>query len=225
MQVLRITCPENAWQGVKSTPGTDWSETIGLATHRPRNKWLSQIVCQLHRFQCKKILVFTLWECHVHALVSVLSYALGSKTKVVGITGKLASENEGLIDEAKSAGTGVVVATLQFLSTGYNDPSIDSIVYALSPTGAIKNIQSLGRGQREKEGKICTQIIDIVDQVGGYKMRGSAAIRAKEYMEREDLVVDCTLAQWNFVQPVLPVYFAEDQSTTLVQAFHQHTIK
>ena len=59
----------------------------------------------------------------------------------------------------------IIVASIATLATGVNIPSIENIIFASPSKSKIRNLQSIGRGLRLKEGKEKCQLFDISDDL------------------------------------------------------------
>ena len=59
----------------------------------------------------------------------------------------------------------VLFASVQTCATGINIPSIENIIFASSTKSKIRNLQSIGRGLRLKEGKSGCNLYDIADDL------------------------------------------------------------
>lgn len=57
----------------------------------------------------------------------------------------------------------IVIASYGTLSTGVNIPSIENIIFASPTKSKIRNLQSIGRGLRLREGKTSCTLYDIAD--------------------------------------------------------------
>ena len=59
----------------------------------------------------------------------------------------------------------IIVASFGTFSTGINIPSIENIIFASPSKSKIRNLQSIGRGLRLKEGKESCNLYDIADDL------------------------------------------------------------
>jgi superfamily II DNA or RNA helicase len=59
----------------------------------------------------------------------------------------------------------IIVASYATFSTGINIPSIENIIFASPTKSKIRNLQSIGRGLRLKEGKTHLKLYDIADNL------------------------------------------------------------
>ena len=59
----------------------------------------------------------------------------------------------------------IIVASYATFSTGINIPSIENIIFASPTKSKIRNLQSIGRGLRLKDGKTTLKLFDIADDL------------------------------------------------------------
>lgn len=64
----------------------------------------------------------------------------------------------------------IIVASYATFSTGINIPSIENIIFASPTKSKIRNLQSIGRGLRLKDGKTHLKLYDVADDLQ-YKTR------------------------------------------------------
>ena len=83
----------------------------------------------------------------------------------------------------------IIVASYATFSTGINIPSIENIIFASPTKSKIRNLQSIGRGLRLKDGKTHLKLFDIADNLQ-YKSRKNHTMnhfieRVKIYSEEK----------------------------------------
>ena len=83
----------------------------------------------------------------------------------------------------------IIVASYATFSTGINIPSIENIIFASPTKSKIRNLQSIGRGLRLKDGKSHLKLYDISDNLQ-YKSRKNHTLnhfieRVKIYSEEK----------------------------------------
>jgi superfamily II DNA or RNA helicase len=59
----------------------------------------------------------------------------------------------------------IILASYGVFSTGINIPSIENVIFASPTKSKIRNLQSIGRGLRLKEGKTHCNLFDIADDL------------------------------------------------------------
>ena len=83
----------------------------------------------------------------------------------------------------------ICIASFGVFSTGINIPSIENVIFASPSKSKIRNLQSIGRGLRLKEGKTHCNLYDISDDLHwkSYKNHtlGHLAERLKTYSEEK----------------------------------------
>lgn len=186
---LNITClmlqyPEEVRQANKSMTYQD--EMDWLVTNEKRNKFIRNLALNqkgntLVLFQYVKKHGIPLYE-------SIRMKATGRQ--VFFVSGEtIVSEREQIREIARDADDCIIVASFGTFSTGINIPSIENIIFASPSKSKIRNLQSIGRGLRLKEGKQSCDLYDIADDLH-WKSRKNhtlnhAAERYKTYAEEE----------------------------------------
>lgn len=80
------------------------------------------------------------------------------------ISGEVATEERERIRKVLSEHSdAIIAASYSTLSTGVNIPSIENVIFASPGKSKIRNLQSIGRGLRLKEGKTSCNLFDIAD--------------------------------------------------------------
>lgn len=77
----------------------------------------------------------------------------------------------------------IVIASSATTATGVNIPSIENIILASPSKSRIRNLQSIGRGLRLKEGKTACNLIDIADNLALRSGANYAMLHFKERLE------------------------------------------
>lgn len=77
----------------------------------------------------------------------------------------------------------IIVASSQTTSTGINIPSIENIILGSAGKSKIRNLQSIGRGLRLKDGKSKCKLFDICDDMSSGKYDNHLLRHAKERFE------------------------------------------
>jgi superfamily II DNA or RNA helicase len=130
------------------------SMVSALAKEEKRNQFIKAIIKELIPKR-KKILIVT-------SIVEHAKY-LGSEFQCEVIYGGCKASQ---VLKAKSKYCKMVVATYQFLEEGYDDPFIDTLVFAL-PRSKIQQV--VGRCERTHEGKLTPLVVDIIDPFSIFK--------------------------------------------------------
>ena len=59
----------------------------------------------------------------------------------------------------------IIIGSVGTLSTGANIPSLENVIFASPSKSKIRNLQSVGRGLRTKDGKTECKLYDISDNL------------------------------------------------------------
>jgi superfamily II DNA or RNA helicase len=81
----------------------------------------------------------------------------------------------------------IILASYGTFSTGINIPSIENIIFASPSKSRIRNLQSIGRGLRLKDGKDSCTLYDISDDLS-YKSWKNHTLN--HFMERVKLYAE-----------------------------------
>jgi len=99
------------------------------------------------------------------------------------------SEREKIREIARDAEDCIIVASYGTFSTGINIPSIENIIFASPSKSKIRNLQSIGRGLRLKEGKQSCDLYDLADDLHWKSWKNHtlnhASERYKTYAEED----------------------------------------
>jgi superfamily II DNA or RNA helicase len=83
----------------------------------------------------------------------------------------------------------IIIASYGTFSTGINIPSIENVIFASPSKSKIRNLQSIGRGLRLKNGKTHCNLYDLADDLHWKSWKNHtlshAAERYKTYAEEE----------------------------------------
>ena len=83
----------------------------------------------------------------------------------------------------------IIIASYGTFSTGINIPSIENVIFASPSKSKIRNLQSIGRGLRLKDGKTACNLYDIADDLHWKSWKNHtlnhAAERYKTYVEEQ----------------------------------------
>jgi superfamily II DNA or RNA helicase len=106
------------------------------------------------------------------------------------ISGETATEErEAIRHKAEKDQNAIILASFGTMSTGVNMPSIENIIFSSPSKSKIRNLQSIGRGLRLKEGKSSCNLYDISDNISNKSKSnhtlGHLAERIKIYTAEE----------------------------------------
>jgi superfamily II DNA or RNA helicase len=83
----------------------------------------------------------------------------------------------------------IIIASFGTFSTGINIPSLENVIFASPSKSKIRNLQSIGRGLRLKDGKTSCNLYDLADDLHWKSWKNHtlshAAERYKIYAEEE----------------------------------------
>ena len=74
-------------------------------------------------------------------------------------------DREAIRKNTEDGSNTIIVASYATFSTGINIPSIENIIFASPTKSKIRNLQSIGRGLRLKDGKTHLKLFDIADDL------------------------------------------------------------
>lgn len=150
----------------------------------------------------KKILIITSTLVHTAFLVRALREQCGFYDAAV-LTGGAKTE---AVSYAQNPMCRVVVATYHFLSEGYDDAYIDTMIFA-APRSSVQ--QALGRCERTMDGKLVPLVWDIVDTFSAFE--GMARKRSVFYRSRAFVVTREEDADvWKRINRDLPIVAIDD---------------
>lgn len=151
----------------KASKNLKYADEISfLVSHKPRNK----IICDL-ALSCKgnTLILFQLVEKHGKLLYEQLINRVGNR-KVYFISGDTnPEERERIRKEIENDNNAIIVGSYQTVATGVNIPSIENVIFASPSKSRIRNLQSIGRGLRLKDGKSHCNLFDIADDLSWKK--------------------------------------------------------
>lgn len=138
------------------------------------------------------LVLFQFIEKHGSPMYELATTLLKNK-RVFFISGEVNADiREDIRKELSSIDNAVVFASYGTTSTGVNIPSIENIIFSSPTKSKIRNLQSIGRGLRLKEGKSICTLYDIVDNLSSGKHLNYTL---KHFKERLDIY---SLEQFKF---------------------------
>jgi len=98
------------------------------------------------------------------------------------ISGSVGADiREDIRQTLKSHDDAILIASFGTLSTGTNIPSIENVIFASPSKSKIRNLQSIGRGLRLKDGKTSCNLFDIADN---FTLKSKLNTTMKHFKER-----------------------------------------
>ena len=164
---LKITCLILKYDDEtrKANKGLDYKDEIEfIVSNESRNRFVSNLAIQT---KGNTLLLFQYVERHGKILYELLKAKLeDSGRNVYFIHGKVDVDvREQIRKLMETEEDAIVVASFGTMSTGTNVPSIENIIFASPSKSKIRNLQSIGRGLRMKEGKTICNLYDVVDNL------------------------------------------------------------
>ena len=157
-----------------------------LVTHYPRNKFIRNLA-----LNCKgnTLVLFQYVEKHGKVLFDMIQEKAQDKNVYIVYGGVDTLEREKIRKDTEKGDNTIIVASYATFSTGINIPSIENIIFASPTKSKIRNLQSIGRGLRLKEGKNKLTLYDVADDLQ-YKSRKNHTLnhfveRVKIYSEEK----------------------------------------
>lgn len=138
-------------------------EMTWLVTNPTRNKFIRNLAVSTNG---NTLVLFQLVEKHGKPLYEMIKNKVHDGRKVFLVYGgvdTLDRENIRKIYETET--NAIIVASYGVFSTGINVPSIENIIFASPSKSKIRNLQSIGRGLRLKDGKTQCKLFDICDDL------------------------------------------------------------
>jgi superfamily II DNA or RNA helicase len=162
---LKITCLMLKYDDVlrQSMRNAQYQDEMKFITsYEPRNRFIKNLT-----INCKgnTLVLFQLVEKHGKIIYEMIKQKSGDR-KVFFIYGGTDTEDReqarGIVETQTDA---IIVASYGVFSTGINMPSIENVIFASPSKSKIRNLQSIGRGLRLKDGKSSCNLYDISDDL------------------------------------------------------------
>lgn len=134
-----------------------------LITNEARNKFIVNLALKQTG---NTLVLFQFVGKHGKVLQKMLKDKVGDTRKIFFVSGEVSVEDREYIRiNTEKETDAIIVASYATLSTGVNIPSIENIIFASPSKSKIRNLQSIGRGLRLKEGKDQCTLYDIADNL------------------------------------------------------------
>ena len=158
-----------------------------IVTNESRNKFIRNLTINCDG---NTLVLFQYVSKHGKILYDMIREKVGNKRKVFFIYGgtdvEAREEARKLMENETDA---ICLASFGVFSTGINIPSIENVIFASPSKSKIRNLQSIGRGLRLKEGKTHCNLFDIADDLHWKSWKnhtlGHFAERLKTYSEEK----------------------------------------
>lgn len=158
-----------------------------IVKHESRNKFIRNLTVSCDG---NTLVLFQYVEKHGKVLYDMIKEKVHENRKVFFIYGGTDTEAREAARKLMEHETDAIcIASFGVFSTGINIPSIENVIFASPSKSKIRNLQSIGRGLRLKEGKTHCNLFDIADdfQRKSWKNHtlGHFAERLKIYSEEQ----------------------------------------
>jgi len=187
---LNITCivlkyNEEIRKGRKNN--TYQEEMDWLVSCEPRNKFIRNLATNSSG---NTLVLFQYVEKHGKVLYELIKDKVHEDRKVFFVYGGTETiDRESIRHITEGESDAIIVASFGTFSTGINIPSLENIVFASPSKSKIRNLQSIGRGLRLKNGKTECKLFDISDDLHWKSWKNHtlnhAAERYKTYAEEQ----------------------------------------
>lgn len=160
----------------------DW-----LVSCEPRNKFIRNLAVNS---KGNTLVLFQYVEKHGKVLYDLIKNKVHDKRKVFFVYGGTETiDREAIRHITEGEHDAIIIASFGTFSTGINIPSLENVVFASPSKSKIRNLQSIGRGLRLKDGKTTCTLFDLADDLHWKSWKNHtlshAAERYKIYAEEE----------------------------------------
>ena len=187
---LNITClvmkyPEEIRKAQKNATYQD--EMDFIITNERRNKFIRNLAV---KSEGNTLVLFQFVEKHGKVLYDLIKEKAHGSRKIFFVYGGTeTSDRESIRHITEGEEDAIIIASFGTFSTGINIPSIENVIFASPSKSKIRNLQSIGRGLRLKNGKTSCNLYDIADDLHWKSWKNHtlnhAAERYKTYAEEE----------------------------------------
>jgi len=158
-----------------------------LVGNESRNKFIRNLAVNS---KGNTLVLFQYVEKHGKVLYDLIKDKVHDKRKVFFVYGGTdTSDREAIRHITEDEDDAIIIASYGTFSTGINIPSIENVIFASPTKSKIRNLQSIGRGLRKKDGKEACNLYDIADDLHWKSWKNHtlnhAAERYKTYAEEE----------------------------------------
>ena len=132
-----------------------------IVKHEKRNKFIRNLAINTDG---NTLVLFQYVEKHGKVLFDLIKEKATDSRKVFFIYGGTETEDRETARKLmENESNAICIASFGVFSTGINIPSIENVIFASPSKSKIRNLQSIGRGLRLKEGKSHCNLYDIAD--------------------------------------------------------------
>lgn len=163
------------------------SEMDWIVSHHPRNKFIRNLAV---RSNGNTLVLFQFVAKHGRILERMISERVAEGRRVFFVHGDVGTKDREAVRKiTETENDAIIIASYGTFSTGINIPSIQNVIFASPTRSKIRNLQSIGRGLRNSEGKVTCALYDIADDLQWKSWTNHtlkhAAARYKIYAEEE----------------------------------------
>jgi superfamily II DNA or RNA helicase len=160
----------------------DW-----IVSCEPRNKFIRNLAVNS---KGNTLVLFQYVEKHGKILYELINSKVHDKRKVFFVYGGTeTTDREAIRHITEGESDAIIIASFGTFSTGINIPSLENVIFASPSKSKIRNLQSIGRGLRLKDGKTTCNLFDLADDLHWKSWKNHtlnhAAERYKTYAEEE----------------------------------------
>lgn len=160
----------------------DW-----LVSCEPRNKFIRNLAVNS---KGNTLVLFQYVEKHGKVLYELIKNKVHDKRKIFFVYGGTETiDRESIRHITEGESDAIIIASFGTFSTGINIPSLENVIFASPSKSKIRNLQSIGRGLRLKDGKTTCNLFDLADDLHWKSWKNHtlnhAAERYKTYAEEE----------------------------------------
>lgn len=160
----------------------DW-----LVSHYPRNKFIRNLAV---KSKGNTLVLFQYVDKHGKVLLDMIKDKVHEDRKVFFVYGGTdTADREAIRHITEGEDDAIIIASYGTFSTGINIPSIENVIFASPSKSKIRNLQSIGRGLRLKDGKTHCNLYDLADDLHWKSWKNHtlnhAAERYKTYAEEQ----------------------------------------
>jgi len=158
-----------------------------IVTNEARNKFIRNLAV---KSEGNTLVLFQYVEKHGKVLYESIKNKAHDTRKIFFVYGDTdTTDREAIRHITEGESDAIIIASFGTFSTGVNIPSIENVIFASPSKSKIRNLQSIGRGLRLKEGKTHCNLYDIADDLHWKSWKNHtlnhAAERYKTYAEEQ----------------------------------------
>ena len=149
----------------KEMKGKEYKDEIEyLVLNESRNKFIKNLALSLGT---NTLILYQYVDKHGKILYDLITGAKNIKDRKVffihgGVDAEMREEVRRITEDEKDA---IIVASYGTFSTGINIKNLHNIIFASPSKSRVRNLQSIGRGLRQSEGKDKATLYDIADDL------------------------------------------------------------